>query len=414
MTFKIVADRLIKDGGPVPFVPSPNVGGRMYPTGLVCHETCSPDADGAIAWIKNPKSKVSYHFVVDLDGAITQLVEFDRVAYHAGKSILDGRSNCNSFTIGGAFANPGKLTKRGNECLLIYRDKAREKIIARYPIEKCVHRSTPEHGNGYWLPYNPEQIEAMTGAMRALALTYTTIKKVTTHYFISPGRKDDPGPLFELDAFRTAVLTPQNKPPAAEMVLKLGSEGEGVKAVQQRLAGLGYQVGIIDKDFGPRTRAAVVAFEIENGLPLNGEIDPTDRALLESDHAKPFPNAVRENTTVTELAKQSTSTQSMVTGQNVASGIAVSSAAIGGVQQLISSDASSVPSIPLDKIAEHSNHAENIAGAFGRAVSALGANLWIVTLILGILAVVHYRKLIQRRLHEFVAGRFNPSGGAGG
>ena len=36
-------------------------------------------------------------FVVERDGSVTQLVAFDRVAWHAGQSQWRGRSGCNAF-----------------------------------------------------------------------------------------------------------------------------------------------------------------------------------------------------------------------------------------------------------------------------------------------------------------------------
>ena len=42
----------------------------------------------------------SAHVLVGRDGEVWKLVEFNRQAYHAGTSVLDGRSNCNRWTLG--------------------------------------------------------------------------------------------------------------------------------------------------------------------------------------------------------------------------------------------------------------------------------------------------------------------------
>lgn len=42
----------------------------------------------------------SAHVLIGRDGETWKLVEFDRQAYHAGASILNGRSNCNRWTLG--------------------------------------------------------------------------------------------------------------------------------------------------------------------------------------------------------------------------------------------------------------------------------------------------------------------------
>ncbi|WP_370688528.1 1,6-anhydro-N-acetylmuramyl-L-alanine amidase AmpD [Moraxella nasibovis] len=44
--------------------------------------------------------QVSAHLFIERDGAVTQFVNFDDRAWHAGKSGYLGRSNCNDFTIG--------------------------------------------------------------------------------------------------------------------------------------------------------------------------------------------------------------------------------------------------------------------------------------------------------------------------
>jgi peptidoglycan hydrolase-like protein with peptidoglycan-binding domain len=48
-----------------------------------------------------------------------------------------------------------------------------------------------------------------------------------------------------------------------------------MKVVQQQLKDLGYfEVGIVDGRYGPRTRAAVLAFRADNGLGLSPDLDP--------------------------------------------------------------------------------------------------------------------------------------------
>jgi N-acetyl-anhydromuramyl-L-alanine amidase AmpD len=42
----------------------------------------------------------SAHVLIGRGGQVWKLVEFDKQAYHAGASILNGRSNCNRWTLG--------------------------------------------------------------------------------------------------------------------------------------------------------------------------------------------------------------------------------------------------------------------------------------------------------------------------
>jgi hypothetical protein len=56
---------------------------------------------------------------------------------------------------------------------------------------------------------------------------------------------------------------------------------EGTSGAQARLAGLGFDPGPIDGVLGPRTRAAVVAFQRSFGLELSGKVDDPTRAKLQ-------------------------------------------------------------------------------------------------------------------------------------
>ena len=70
---------------------------------------------------------------------------------------------------------------------------------------------------------------------------------------------------------------PTQKPPA---MLRLGSRGAAVVALQRRLLALGYQVPAADGQFGSETSHAVVAFQKVNGLARDGVAGPvTLRAL---------------------------------------------------------------------------------------------------------------------------------------
>lgn len=59
-------------------------------------------------------------------------------------------------------------------------------------------------------------------------------------------------------------------------VLKKGSKGDSVKALQILLKGYGYSLGIwgVDSSFGSATENAVEAFQEDNNLEANGKVDP--------------------------------------------------------------------------------------------------------------------------------------------
>lgn len=61
-------------------------------------------------------------------------------------------------------------------------------------------------------------------------------------------------------------------PIGAEAALREGDRGESVKKVQQKLADYGYYSGGIDGIFGPKTSAAVKAFQKAKGLSVDGVV----------------------------------------------------------------------------------------------------------------------------------------------
>jgi hypothetical protein len=60
----------------------------------------------------------------------------------------------------------------------------------------------------------------------------------------------------------------------AQPILRLGSEGPAVKRLQTLLTEAGYDVGWIDSDFGPKTEAAVKAFQFFWHLDKDGVVGP--------------------------------------------------------------------------------------------------------------------------------------------
>ncbi|HYX30958.1 MAG TPA: peptidoglycan-binding protein [Pyrinomonadaceae bacterium] len=63
-------------------------------------------------------------------------------------------------------------------------------------------------------------------------------------------------------------------------ILKQGSTGPGVKDLQQRLKDLGFDPKGIDGQFGPGTKAAVVAFQQTKLLQVDGIVGPATMAAL--------------------------------------------------------------------------------------------------------------------------------------
>lgn len=79
------------------------------------------------------------------------------------------------------------------------------------------------------------------------------------------------GALYAAEAIPNTPLTPVTPAPGAVTgSLKLGSTGNEVTALQQRLITLGYLSGAADGIFGPRTALALQAFQQKNSLEMDG------------------------------------------------------------------------------------------------------------------------------------------------
>ncbi|MFU0799403.1 MAG: peptidoglycan-binding protein [Xylanivirga thermophila] len=64
-------------------------------------------------------------------------------------------------------------------------------------------------------------------------------------------------------------------------ILKMGSRGADVAMLQRILISIGYNPGPVDGIFGPRTRAAVIQFQLDNGLVPDGIVGPKTYAALD-------------------------------------------------------------------------------------------------------------------------------------
>ena len=105
--------------------------------------------------------EVSAHMLVARDGALTQFVPFHKRAWHAGRSAHCGRTACNDFSVG---------------------------------IELEGDDNTP---------FEPAQYATLQSLLKAL-VAELSIKAVTSHSHVAPGRKTDPGPCFDWATVRDA------------------------------------------------------------------------------------------------------------------------------------------------------------------------------------------------------------------
>lgn len=141
---------------------SPNFDERadgQTPSMIVLHYTGMETASAALARLCNRDSKVSAHYFIDEDGALTQLVEESQRAWHAGVSYWDGGSDLNAASIGVEIVNPGHE----------FGYKAFEEVQIEKTIALC------------------QEITARYGILPC---------HILAHSDIAPERKTDPGELF--------------------------------------------------------------------------------------------------------------------------------------------------------------------------------------------------------------------------
>jgi len=101
--------------------------------------------------------RVSAHLFIKRTGEIIQFVPFTKRAWHAGESSFAGRVSCNDFSIG--------IELEGTDDI----------------------------------PYEEMQYKQLGGVIQAMMRAYPSItrNRVVGHADIAPGRKTDPGPVFD-------------------------------------------------------------------------------------------------------------------------------------------------------------------------------------------------------------------------
>jgi N-acetylmuramoyl-L-alanine amidase len=190
-----IKDHLLED---VRFEKTPNMGGEISPEYLVIHYTVVTTAAATVQAFKTPAVQASAHLVLDLDGTFTQMVPFNRKAWHAGKSQWAGRSGCSNFTIGIEVVNPGPLVQRGTGFFDVNNRAWHGEVVeARHKNGRSPYK--------FWAAYDPRQLDALRDVGPLLCVTYG-LKDVVGHDDIAPDRKTDPGPAFPLASLRAVSL----------------------------------------------------------------------------------------------------------------------------------------------------------------------------------------------------------------
>jgi N-acetylmuramoyl-L-alanine amidase len=196
---KIIRHKLCnEDGSPLPYHRSQSTGGKLDPRYLVIHYTAGGNAESSVNWLTSKISNASAHVVIGRDGAITQLVPFDTIAFHAGVSSWHGLNGLNKYSIGIELDNAGKLMRHGNKWRAWFGSEYDDDDVI---VATHIHESEP----GGWHLFTPVQLEAALETSLTIARHYG-LRTILGHDEISPGRKSDPGPAFPMGSFRGKLL----------------------------------------------------------------------------------------------------------------------------------------------------------------------------------------------------------------
>lgn len=209
-------------------VPSANYGDRRndrVPDLIVLHYTGFADTKTAIARLTTAGTEISAHYIVQEDGKIIQCVPESRRAWHAGASSWAGESDVNSASIGIEIVNGGH------------------------------DRGLP--------PYPLRQIAAVIALSRGIMIRRNIPRhRVVGHSDIAPGRKQDPGEHFPWQLLADSGVGYYVSPVkiVAGPTLAVGSTGSEVRALQEGLVQLGYDLPITGQYDFP-TLEVVTAFQ---------------------------------------------------------------------------------------------------------------------------------------------------------
>lgn len=201
--YKVRNHKLAVGASNVEFVRSPNTGGALAAKFLVIHYTASGPSFETAAYFAKPPAEVSAHLVVRRDGSIVQCVPFDVVGWHAGRSSWIDKAGqsfngLNQHSIGIEIENWGPLRRTGAGWV----SWTNAAVDAGKVIEARHKYGTPDGG---WETFTEAQVETTLEAARAICAAYG-IEEIIGHDDISPGRKSDPGPAWNMNSFRAKVF----------------------------------------------------------------------------------------------------------------------------------------------------------------------------------------------------------------
>ena len=220
------------------------VGGQPVSI-LLLHYTGMATAAKAQHWLTSAEGQVSCHYLVDEHGAITQMVDENKRAWHAGAGSWRGVEDVNSRSIGIEIHNPG-------------------------------------HTHGY-VDFPQIQMQAVAELCHDILQRHRiSARDVLAHSDIAPARKIDPGEKFDWQFLhRYGVgqwVAPE--PLSGGSFLQQGDQGDAVLALQSLLKHYGYEIQL-NGFFDEATRLAVAAFQRHfRQVKVDGVADQSTVATL--------------------------------------------------------------------------------------------------------------------------------------
>ena len=216
---------------------SPNFGPRRdgaVPDIIVIHYTAMADWTRARDWLCNPDAEVSAHYIISPQGEVTQLVEEDQRAWHAGAGSWGDVTDVNSRSIGIELSNDGAS------------------------------------------PFSAPLMDALCNLLPNMMDRWAVpAERVIGHSDLAPGRKIDPGARFDWARLVRGGMAIEARPQVAIAADR--------SVFLQDLTAIGYNAGI-EED------VLLSAFRLRHRQGFEGPFDGWDCAIA-ADLARRFPIA---------------------------------------------------------------------------------------------------------------------------
>ena len=191
------------DGTQIQFEATQNHWPNLKPIYLVIHYTADNDLQRVVRHFKTryEKGNASAHLIIDKNGDVIQMVKFNRKAWHAGRSSWGEIDGLNHYSIGIELMNAGRLEKTASgQWLSWYGEQIDNSLVVERPHKNDANRTI--YG---WEIYTQQQIQSLISVAKALHNRYNFLD-VLGHDDISPGRKNDPGPAFNMVSVGAMIL----------------------------------------------------------------------------------------------------------------------------------------------------------------------------------------------------------------